>query len=645
MRSAISVAAIALLLGTSAYAEVTRVTITSRDIVAGGQSFGATGQYEKLSGTIEFSLDPADRHNAPIVDLAHAPREKDGRVHFTSDLYVIRPVDANRGNGVLFFEISNRGRKGLLGRFNRAGGSLDPTTAADFGDGFLMREGYTLVWVGWEFDVAPSLLRAHVPAALPGGRPLVAPLVVPFVVDKSATTATLTDAPRYPPADARSTTDTLTVRDRFWDRPVVVPHERWHFVEGTEGAPTLSLEGGFEPGRIYEVTYRANGAVVAGVGFAALRDAASAFRYRTDLPVRGRAAYVFGASQSGRYLRQFLHEGFNADEGDRRAFDAVWAHIAGAARGSFNERLAMPTNLSIFTATRFPFTDLAQQDAEGARGGILEGTRPDLRPNVFYTNTSVEYWGLGRGAALTHTTLDGRSDAQIPENVRIYLLAGTQHGEAAFPPTASNGQQLNNPTPQGDVMRALLRGLHRWVRDGAKPPDSRYPRLSDGTLTAASAVRFPALPGVGDPRTISGPGRLSGGTVKMFPFLVPEVDEDGNERAGIRVPEVAVPLATTTGWNFRAKSVGNPGNVYNLLGAYIPFPASRAEREARGDARRSIAERYPDRDDYLQRIKSATQELVRGGYLLDEDVAHVMDRATAHWQYATRNRATSSAQP
>jgi hypothetical protein len=264
---------------------------------------------------------------------------------------------------------------------------------------------------------------------------------------------------------------------------------------------------------------------------------------------------------------------------------------------------------------------------------------------VIYTNTSVEYWGLGRGAALTHTTLDGKSDAPLPENVRIYLLAGTQHGEAAFPPTVSTGQQLSNPTPQGDVMRALLRGLHRWVHDGAKPPDSRYPRLSDGTLTAVSAVRFPALPGVGDPRSITGPGRLgSGGTPKMLPFLVPQVDEDGNERAGIRVPEVAVPLATTTGWNFRAKSLGNAGNIYNLLGAYIPFPASSAERESRSDPRRSIGERYRDRDDYLQRIKTAAQELVQGGYLLDEDVTRVLDRASAHWQYATRNRATASAQ-
>jgi hypothetical protein len=575
MRTAIF-AATCLLFGTSGYAEVTRVTITSREIVAGGQSFGATGQYEKLRGTIEFALNPTDRHNARIVDLEHAPRDKDGRVHFTSDLYVIRPVEADRGNGVLFFEISNRGRKGLLGRFNRAAASNDPTTTADFGDGFLLREGYTLVWVGWEFDVGSGLLRAEAPPAMPGGRPLVAPLVVPFVVDAPAATAALTsDAPRYPPADTRSTTDSLTVRDRFWDRAVVVPRERWRFVEGAGGTPTLSLDGGFEPGRIYEVTYRANGAVVAGVGFAALRDAAAAFRYRTDLPVRGRSAYVFGSSQSGRYLRQFLHEGFNADEQDRRAFDAVWPHIAGAARGSFNERLAMPTSLSIFTATRFPFTDLAQQDVDGSRGGILDGTRSDLRPKMFYTNTSVEYWGLGRGAALTHTTLDGRSDAPVPENVRIYLLAGTQHGEAAFPPTASGGQQLNNPTPQGDVMRALLRGLHRWVRDGVGPPASRYPRLSDGTLTAVSSVRFPSLPGVSDPRTISGPGRISGGTPNMLPFLVPQVDEDGNERAGIRVPEVAVPLATTTGWNFRSKSVGNPGNIYNLIGSYIAFPLSR----------------------------------------------------------------------
>ena len=630
-------------------AEVTRVTIASRVVVAGGQAFGATGPYEKLVGTIEFALDPADRHNGRIVDLEHAARSSDGRVHFTSDLYVLRPVEAARGNGVLLFEISNRGGKGLLTRFNRASANTDPSAPADFGDGFLMREGYTLVWVGWEFDVPAPLLRIEAPpAALPTGS-IVAPLKVELIVNQRSAEALLIDAPtgrppvRYLPADANNPSDVLTVRDRFWDQPVTLPRESWRFVTDGSDAPKLRLEGGFEPGRIYEVMYQATGARVAGAGLAAIRDAASAFRYRSDLPVSGRSAYVFGSSQSGRFLREFLYTGFNADERDRRVFDAVWPHIAGAAWGPFNERFAKATHGSSFIATRFPFTDLDQRDVDGTQSGIQTVYRPEQRPKIFYTNTSVEYWGGGRAAALTHATIDGKKDAKLPDNVRIYLLSGTQHGEAAFPPRASNGQELNNPTPQANIMRALLRGLHRWVVSGIRPPESRYPRLSGGTLVPVTEVRFPGIPGVSDPRRITGPARVIAGKITPLPFLVPQVDADGNELAGIRAPEVTVPLATTTGWNFRAEAVGNSGNIYSLLGSYIPFAATRAEREARRDPRSSLEERYANREEYLNRIRAAATKLVQDGLLVSEDMENVMDRASAHWQYATRSRSSSSA--
>jgi hypothetical protein len=625
----------------SVSAEVTRVSIESRTVVAGGQSFGAAGPYEKLMGTIEFALDPADGHNARIVDLEYAARSSDGRVHFTADLYVLRPADAARGNGVLLFEISNRGGKGLLTRFNRASGSRDPSTAAEFGDGFLMREGYTLVWVGWEFDVPPPALRIEAPeAALPAGL-MVAPLRVTFIVNQRSTEASLIDAPtgrppiRYLPADANNPRDVLTVRDRFWDQPVTVPRERWQFVKDESDTPKIRLEGGFEPGRIYEVAYQATGARVAGVGLAAIRDAASAFRYRSDLAISGRSAYVFGASQSGRFLREFLYTGFNADERDRRVFDAVWPHIAGAAWGPFNERFATPTHAKAFVATRFPFTDLDQRDSDGTQSGILTLYRPEQRPKIFYTNTSVEYWGGGRAAALTHTAIDGKRDATVPDNVRIYLLSGTQHGEAAFPPRATTGQESNNPTPQANVMRALLRGLHRWAASGTRPPDSQYPRLSDRTLAPVADVKFPGIPGVSDPRGITGPARVIAGKIVPLPFLVPQVDADGNELAGIRVPEVTVPLATTTGWNFRAEAVGNPGDIYALLGSYIPFAATRAEREARHDPRLSLQERYAGREEYLTRIRAAANKLVQEGFLLSEDMENVMERASAHWQHAT----------
>jgi hypothetical protein len=625
---------VALLAPSLALAEVVKVTIASRAVVANGQPFGSVGPYEKLTGTIEFALDPANRHNKAIVDLDSAAKGGDGRVHFTADVYVLQPVDLSRGNGTLLFEIANRGRKGILGRFNRAGGSQDPTAPNDFGDGFLMKDGYTVVWVGWQFDVEPPQLRVAAPAANVTGR-----VRFSFIPDEKRTEIAPADLPQYPPASPNDPTATLTVRDRNWDKPTVIPRQAWRFADGT-GRPRIVLDAGFEPGRVYEVDYAGSGARVAGVGLAAIRDTASAFLHNTDTPVRGRSAYVFGISQSGRFLRQFLHDGFNADERDRRVFDVVWPHIAGAGQGSFNERFATP-GYSSFPATRFPYTDLEQRNAQGARDGILAAYKPEQMPKVIYTNTSVEYWGQGRAAALTHTTIDGKADTTVPENVRIYLLSGTQHGESAFPPSFGAGQAMGNPTPQANVMRALLRAAHEWAASGVRPPDSRHPRLRGETLVPVTSVRFPAIPGLGDPRVIEGPGQMFLEKFSALPFLVPQVDDDGNELAGIRVPEVSVPLATTTGWNFRAERIGNPTTIVALLGAYVPLARTRAERDARRDPRPSIEERYKGRDDYLQRIRTAANALVKERFILEQDVEDVVQRATRHWDYATRTTQTN----
>src|SRR5262245_38082645 len=404
------------LVASDAGAEVTKVTIANRTVVAEGQGFGQVGPYEKLTGTIEFALDPADKHNSRVVDLENAVRSPDGRVHFSADLYVLRPVEPQKGNGVLLFEIANRGRKGLLGRFNRgASASADPMAAADFADGFMMKDGSTLVWVGWQFDVQPPFVRIEAPPADIQGR-----FHFSFIVDEKQTDTSPGDLPAYFPVDLNDRTATLTVRDKFWGTPTRIPREKWQFATQNSRLHIV-FNDGFEPGRLYEIEYPASGAKVAGVGMAAIRDAASAFRYRTDLPVRGRSAYIFGASQSGRFLRQFLHDGFNADEEDRRAFDLVWPHIAGAGQGSFNERFAAP-GYNTYSATRFPFADLPQAGPGGERDGILAAYKPSQTPKVIYTNTSVEYWGLGRSAALTHMTPDGTRDGDVPENVRIYHL-------------------------------------------------------------------------------------------------------------------------------------------------------------------------------------------------------------------------------
>jgi hypothetical protein len=383
---------------------------------------------------------------------------------------------------------------------------------------------------------------------------------------------------------------------------------------------------------VYELSYRSLDAQVAGVGLAAIRDAASAFRYGDGMPVRGRTAYVFGQSQSGRFLRQFLLEGFNVDERGRKVFDAVWPHVAGAGLGSFNERFAMP-GYSSFPATRAPFTDTAPSG--GSSGGILASYTPDHLPKVIHTNSPVEYWGQGRAAALTHTMPDGAADLPLLDTVRRYLLASAQHGEGSFPPRAGAGQQPGNPTQHRPVLRALLRSLHSWVTTGAAPPASRYPRLADKTLTPVASVRFPAIPGVADPRTIEGPGTVVAGAVTMLPFLVPQVDADGNDLAGIRMPEVTVPLATTTGWNFRSERVGNPTTLLALAGTYVPFARTRADKASRGDPRAAIEERYRDRAAYLRRIRSAADALVKDGFLLGEDVPGVVERAGRHWDYAT----------
>jgi Alpha/beta hydrolase domain len=634
MRAVITAVCLWLWIGSAAAsAEVVKVTVASRAPVADGQAFGKTGAYEKVAGTIEFAIDPANPRNAAIADLARAPRGEDGRVRFTSTFHVLRPVDPALGNGVLLFDIANRGRKIALASFNRAPGSNDPTAPGDFGDGFLMREGYTVVWVGWQFDVAPPLLSVDAPAVAGAGQ-----VRITFIVNGREEEVTPADLPAYQPVNAGDSANTLSVRDKFWDPPTPVASDRWRMVV-RDGRPRVALAGGFDPGRIYELAYSATGARVAGVGLAAIRDAAAAFVRRADMPIRGRSAYVFGVSQSGRFVRQFLYDGFNVDEQGNKVFDAGWAHIAGAGLGSFNEPFAMP-GYSSFPATRFPFTDREQHDPPGRPAGILSGYQSDRTPRVFYTNSSVEYWGQGRAAALTHTSLDGTRDVRPPDAVRIYLIAGSQHGPAAFPPRRGAGQQLPNPVAHAEVMRALLRALHQWTADGVEPPASRHPTLADQTLVRASSVRFPAIPRAGDPRTIVGPARTVDGRVQPLPFLVPQVDGDGNELAGIRMPEVAVPLATATGWNFRSEAAGNTSDIMSLIGSYIPFAKTRAEREAHGDPRRGIDERYRSRADYLARVRKAIDDLVRKRYVLEQDVETMMSRGAAQWEHATGGAST-----
>lgn len=596
-----------------AAAEVTRVDVIRRADVG-------TSGYEKIVGTIHFALDPAHPRNAVIVDLDRAAPGADRRVSFSADLYILRPKDPARSNGAALIEVANRGNKGLLSYFGLATrGGLDPSSDADLGDGFLTREGYTLVWVGWQFDVDRAGGRVKLdPPVAAGTSGLVR---ANFTLDAPAETAPLTDLAGYT-LDATGPDAVLTVRDGVFGRPETIPRANW-----TLRGRDVTLQGGFVPGRMYEVTARAIDLPIAGTGLAAFRDTATWLKHVPGSLAPVKYAYAFGASQSGRFLRTFLYYGFNSDEAGRQVFDGVMAHIAGGARLSINERGARP-NQSKAPSPGFPFADAALRDPISGRvDGLLDNDRARLnQPRVFYTNSAVEYWGSDRLAALVHTTPDGAKDITPPANVRVYFLTGTQHVPASFPPAMGAGQQLANPVIYGHTLRALLTAMQRWVQQGTAPPPSRHPTLADGTLVRVSDLRFPRIPGVQAPHTLP-PAREGAATL---PFLVPAVDADGNERAGVRTAEIAVPVATYTGWNFRHPKIGGTGTLASLLGSTIPFAATRATRTS-GDSRRAIAERYESKARYLALAQAHCDTLVAGGYLLATDVPLVLKRMADHW--------------
>ena len=668
-----------LLLCATSPAAVVRIEVRERTSVLGGKSFGATGAYERIKGRVHFEVDPKLAPNRIISDLDLGPLNKRGRVAFSADFYLLAPVDASRSNGTLLFEVSNRGGKGMLGMFNLAAGSRDPKSEAEFGDGFLFQQGFTLAWLGWQFDVPkePDLMRVYAPVAKQGRNPIRGLMRAEYIPEQRTRSFSLGDRTMiaYPVVNPNDPALQLTVRDRRDGLRQTIPREAWQFGRDQQGKPApdrgkVFMAAGFEPGRIYELVYTAQDPVLVGLGPAGVRDfisflkqgglsgrdAATPFE---GVPRRFSRALGFGVSQSGRFLRTFLYYGFNQDEQNQRAFDGVMVHVAGAGRGSFNHRFAQPSRdghpfMNCFYPTDiFPFTDLEQSDPETklSDGILSRSTQKNVTPKIFYTNSSYEYYG--RAASLIHTTLDGTQDAPPAKDTRIYLFAGGQHGPAAFPPSQQRAQQMANPNNFRWSMRALLLALNQWVADGKEPPPSRYPRLADQNLTPLTELKFPKIPGVRLPERIQtayrldfGPSFRSQGIVsleppkvgKPFPTLVPQVDSDGNETAGIRLPEIQVPLATYTGWNLRAPELGAADELLSMVGSFIPFTRTKAERLKQGDPRPSIEERYPNRREYLEGVKAAAHRLAGEGYLLESDIPSVLAGAGEKWDYLLEPR-------
>jgi hypothetical protein len=650
-------------------AAVSRVTVDSREDVLGGLAFGPAGAYEKLTGTIEFGFDPASPANARLVDLPRAPRNSAGRVEARAPMLVLQPKDPARGRGVGLLEVANRGGKAALSYFNGGRWTLDPGLVGDFGDGFLMRQGLTLMWVGWQFDVprAPGMLWLDVPVATEAGAAIDGLVRSDWTIDRPVTTLPTghRDQIPYPVADPAHPDNVLTVRPARDGPRTVVPRDTWRFarVEGgrvVDDREHITLPAGFQVGKIYELVYRARGPAVVGLGLAAIRDAMSHAKYEASSPFRVRTGIAFGVSQSGRFLRHFLWEGLNTDEAGRRVFDGMLVHTAGAGRGSFNHRFAQPSrdahrfSAFFFPTDLFPFTGRPQRDPlTGVVDGLLARERPEHRPRIFYTNTGYEYWG--RAASLLHTTPDGRHDAEPLANERIYHLAGGQHFVGDFPPApgdrlAGAAAWRGNPLDFRVTLRALVLRLVAWAADGTEPPPSAYPRIDAGTLVPIEQTAFPALPGVSAPRVVHeahrvdyGP-RWAEGIVTLepprvgapFPSRVSQVDGAGNEVAGVRGLELLAPLATYTPWSLRTPADGAAGELRDWVGTYVPFPRTEAERLRRGDPRPSIAALYGTRDQYLARAADAARALVGAGMLLEEDRHRVLARAAHHWDWIMR---------
>jgi hypothetical protein len=637
-------------------AEVVRLEIVERGVIADGTSFGDAGPYEKLEGKVYFELDPDNPANAAIVDLDRAPRNARGRVEAHGDLFVLRPVEATRGSGTALVEVSNRGSKASLRYFNAAPRGSDPSSAEGVGDGFLMRRGLTVIWVGWQFDVPdePGRLRLVAPR-IPGVEGLVRS---DWTVDEPSDRLQLGHRGHtpYPVVEPHGDAHVLTERDGRLGARRVVPREVWRF---TEDGTAIERDGGFAPGRIYELVYRGSDPAVVGFGLAAIRDILAYARHDEQSAFPVARGFAFGVSQTGRFLRQFLYQGFNTDERGRKVYDGLLIHTAGAGRGSFNHRFGQPSrdahrySAFFYPTDIYPFSGRPQRDPRtGRREGLLDRVRRSGHtPRIFYTNTGYEYWG--RAASLLHTSLDGSADVEPLGDVRIYHLASCQHFPVGFAPdrlqaVEGAGGFRGNPIDFLTIERALVVAMQDWIERDVTPPPSAYPRIDDGSAETIDQVAFPAVPGVAFPGVIHeayradyGPRLLTDGIIDIqppllgatFPSLVSRVDVDGNEVAGIRPIDILVPLATYTPWHLRQSLPGGNGELTDFWGMILPFASTANEREASGDPRPSVEERYPSREEYLRHVEKEARAAVSRRHLLEEDIPRVVRRAEEMWDW------------
>ena len=631
----------ALVVG-AAQARIVEVNVASVKPFAAGTEFGSAGKYERVTGTMKGELDPADARNKGIRNLERAPKNAKGLVEYEVDFDLLRPADPEKGNRKILFDVTNRGRKfvtyWLMDGSAALASANNPLTAADAGNALFLKQGWTIAWTGWDPEAPKTAngMSIKVPIATDDGKPIVRKIREELV---NATRGPVVNEFRlaYNAATNDQFQAKLTVRRKEADPKVEIPPTGWAYVNPR----TIKLlpEGtGPQSGSLYEFTYPARDPYVLGIGFAATRDVVSFLKNDakddkgTVNPAGGgiRSALAVGISQSGRYLRDHISQGFNQDEKARKVFDGVLAHISGVGRVFLNEEFGQPARTNtqhedhFFPENAFPFSAASMSDpVSGGMGSLFRNDGFD--PLLMETNTSTEYWQ--KGASLLHTDPLGTKDVELPSNARVYMIASTQHGGRAnlksdFGPCV-NPRNPHDPSP---ALRALLVALDQWVSEGKAPPGSRMPTFADGTLVPIEKLKFPAIPDfavatAGNELVVYGdwvdpkPDRA-----KVYRTLVSDIDADGNELDGIRLPDIVVPLATYTGWNLYKRPFPE-GELCDRDGSYAEFASTKAEREAKKDPRPSLEERYGTHANFVANVKRAADRLVGRRLLLPDDAA------------------------
>jgi hypothetical protein len=625
---------------------VERLTTTT---YAGGRSFGAGGVYNLIRGVANFAVDPTAKANERIADLALADRDAAGLVHFDADFCILEPADAAKASGRLCFLVNNRGKSPAV-PFSL---NVKPVAATDIdaGDGYLLERGWTIAWCGWQWDMldGPGLLGLRAPEAKIDGHSIEGQVRVDFRADAPirdhplADTGALYAFQPYPAADLEQPDAVLTVRAGVSAPPTLIDRALWCFAHDEGGAAVADpnsvwLTGGFDAHRFYELIYRTNRSPVVGVGLLATRDFVSLLRNESNAAIRPTSSpidYAFGhgVSQTGRYLRHFVYEGLNLDESDQLVFDGILPHIAGARRGEFNSRYGQPSHIGFTGVAVLPPYALDEEeglfDLQRRLGGV---------PKMIATNTAWEYWRSD--ASLNHIDPTSAVDRTIGADHRFYALAGIDHmGDNAM----KAQMHLANPTnPLGHQLlaRAAFDNLVSWVIDGTEPPDNCVPALGDHSAATRDEVLavFAEFPDtvLADPallpttRPADFGAEIDAGVMTWppregdpFTCYVSSVDEDGNETAGVRLPEVVVPIASYTGWNSPDTGPTGEHALKEFAGSKLPFARTKAERAATKDPRSSIEERYADRAEYERLVREVTTGLVTRRFLLalDEEFA------------------------